>query len=278
MANVLSSNGVPATTAFAGSTGTPLVVDTNTGNGYVLIGGVVEGINTTGNAATATNSTNASNATDATNLIAGGTIASSVTGITQANGDNTTLIATDAFVQAALTYYNTPVAWNGSTDRVLGVGKLTSDSFTSATSIPLHIACGDGQIYEIEMVGSYTAAAASASTLLLPNNTAMSGTNNLVLSANYTASATPTGSVSTLTSNGFFIGVGGSSVHSAVTKVFTSTLTKYSQSNFRSGNSTTNYAGLLISEWLDTTTVWSSIGTITMPNAWTGQIVCKRIA
>jgi len=270
MANVLSSNGVPATTAFAGSTGTPLVVDTNTGNGYVLIGGVVEGINTTGNAATATNATNA------TNLIAGGTIASSVTGITQANGDNTTLIATDAFVQAALSYYNTPVAWNGSTDRVLGVGQITQDSFTSATSIPLHIACGDGQIYELEMDGTFTpAAGAGVNVTLNPNNNTY--TSKFTVGFIYAELGSAATSVIG-TANSFALDNSNGGIYSVRAKLNTSTLTKQVTSRSRSAVTGTNYIMDSEIHWDDATTVWASLGTVIMPNAWTGSVVVKRIA
>ena len=52
-----------------------------------------------GNAATATSATNATNAT---NVVSGGTIASNVTATTQSSTDNSTKIATTAFVQAAM--------------------------------------------------------------------------------------------------------------------------------------------------------------------------------
>lgn len=58
-----------------------------------------------GNAATATSATSATtatNATNATNVVSGGTIASNVTATTQSSTDNSTKIATTAFVQAAM--------------------------------------------------------------------------------------------------------------------------------------------------------------------------------
>jgi len=251
MANVLSSNGVPARTAFAGSTGTPLVVDTNTGNGYVLIGGIVTGINTTGIATTA---------------------------VTQANGDNTTLIATDAFVQAALAYYNTPVAWNGSTDRVLGVGQITQDSFTSATSIPLHIACGDGQEYELSMVGTFTPAAPTAGTFLLINNTTLAG--NFRRNTLFLNSATSVSGLNTTAADtGFLLGYG-SSLYQAKFTLWTSTLYKAINGSSKGQDTTNGIRGneKIMIESTDTTTVWDILGTITLPNAWTGSVVVKRIA
>ena len=174
------------------------------------------------------------------------------------------------------TYFD-PVTWNGSTDRVLGVGQITQDSFTSATSMPLHIACGDGQIYEIEMVGTSTPAASGADTLLLINNASMSGNFGFFYHQVYGAS-TITGGNTTSAATGFIIAPGCSPYYAKAT-VFTTTNLKSFLAESR-GTETTN--GLrqwrVMMDAPDTTTVWSSLGTIAQPNAWTGQVVCRRIA
>ncbi len=173
--------------------------------------------------------------------------------------------------------YFTPVAWNGSTDRVLGVGQITQDSFTSATSIPLHITCGDGQIYEIELNGKYTPSATTTSTIVQPNNAAPT-TNSFTLYQMYGANSTPTANYyATLADGGFRFDVSGG-LFSGTAKVFTSTAAKSMIAHSAGGTSTNTYCSEIREYWNDTTTVWSSLGTITMPNAWTGQIVCKRIA
>jgi len=174
--------------------------------------------------------------------------------------------------------YNTAVVWDGVNDRVLGVGQHTSDSFTAQTSMPLHIACGDGQEYEIDMVGTYTPTALITGSLLVPNNVTPS-TNSFNLRG-VSVSGTTVASVNALSVNygGFNIELSGNSVYSALIKAYTNTLYKHCFT--KSGNSTSTTSGFidLEIEWNDTTTVWSSLGTITMPNAWTGQIVCRRVA
>jgi opacity protein-like surface antigen len=69
-----------------------------------LQSGVTYPVSISGNAATATSATSATsatNATNATNLVSGGTIASNVTATTQSAGDNSTKIATTAFVESS---------------------------------------------------------------------------------------------------------------------------------------------------------------------------------
>ena len=173
--------------------------------------------------------------------------------------------------------YNTAVVWDGVNDRVLGIGQHTSDSFTSATSMPLHIACGDGQMYEMRIVGSYTAAPLATSSYLQPNNTIPS-TNSFTYRQDNGSGSTPTSNTATYAYNGFFITGGSASILESVVDIFTSTLTKRTIAVGGATNTSTSYVGTIVAEWQDTTTVWSSLGTITMPNAWTGQIVCRRVA
>ena len=182
-----------------------------------------------------------------------------------------------AMCTAIISEQNSPVAWDGTNDRVLDVGQFTSDSFTSATSMPLHIACGDGQMYEMRIVGSYTAAPLANSTYLQPNNTIPS-TNSFTYRQDNGSGSTPASSTGTSASNGFYITGGNASILESVVDIFTSTLTKRTIAVGGATNTSTSYVGTIVAEWQDTTTVWSSIGTITMPNSWSGQIVCRRIA
>jgi len=184
-----------------------------------------------------------------------------------------------AMCTAIISEQNSPVAWDGTNDRVLDVGQFTKDSFTSATSIPLNIACGDGQIYEIEMVGSFAAAAAGAQTLIQPNN-AVPTTNSFDISHIKVGGTTVSGNTLTASADGGFVIGYSSSVLNCKCCVFTSTLTKAVETLSSKCWDTTNGRRLFIlnSEWLDTITVWSSLGTIIQPNAWTGQVVCRRVA
>jgi len=183
-----------------------------------------------------------------------------------------------AMCTAIISEQNTPVAWDGTNDRVLDVGQFTQDSFTSATSMPLHIACGDGQIYEMEIVGSYTAVAAAASSYLQPNN-AVPATNLFIYREDFGVHLTPTSdAASGFASGGLYLNGSYSSILEAFAKIYTSTQNKKSIAIGGASTNTASYVGTIVTEWQDTTTVWSSLGTVIMPNAWTGQIVCRRVA
>ena len=213
----------------------------------------------------------------AANLSGTPALPNGTTATTQANGDSSTKLANDAFVQAALTYYNTPVAWDGSTDRVLGVGQITQDSFTSATSMPLHIACGDGQVYEIEMNGVCAVVAGTSDAYLQMNNAAPSATFNFFALAQ-SGNTTVGGSLTASAGAGFEFTSFGVSPYSATINAFTSTANKVTRAFYFNISTSSANSGMKHCQLLDTTTVWSSLGTIAQPNAWTGQVVCRRIA
>jgi len=176
--------------------------------------------------------------------------------------------------------YNTAVVWDGVNDRVLGIGQHTSDSFTSATSIPLHIACGDGQVYELTMDGTFTPAASGAHTILQSNNTTPATNSfNMTFSGIYGTSSTVDNSYGpTLADGGFRLGQACPPYVLKAT-VYTSTLYKNCMSDMK-GYETTYGARFyrIVSLHNDTTTLWNSLGTITMSSTWTGQIVCRRVA
>jgi hypothetical protein len=88
-------NGGTGSTTASGAR-TNLSVPSTTGSGA----SGTWSISINGNAATATSATSATNATNATNVVSGGTIASDVTATTQSPGDNSTKVATTAFVLA----------------------------------------------------------------------------------------------------------------------------------------------------------------------------------
>ena len=167
---------------------------------------------------------------------------------------------------------------NSTTDLSLGVGQSAYLTFTSAISMPLHIACGDGQIYEIEMAGSYTLpASAAAKSILQPNNTTPA-TNSFSIRELYQTGSTANGTSGAVTDGGFRLEAYGTSVLEGSYKFFTSTANKKALVRGASSTATTGYFLDGAIEWLDTTTVWSSLGTVIMPNAWTGTVVVRRIA
>jgi hypothetical protein len=108
-------------------------------------------ISISGNAATATSATtagsatSATNATNATNLVSGGTIASSVTGVTQTVGDNSTKIATTAFVQSEAIGYGQ--SWTDETS-----SRTSGTTYTNSTGKPIVVAINGNLLAGISIV------------------------------------------------------------------------------------------------------------------------------
>lgn len=182
-----------------------------------------------------------------------------------------------AMCSAIISEYSTPLVWSSGADLQLDIGQSAKITASGATSIPLHVACGDGQVYEMVMAGTYTAAAAATDSYLQPNN-AVPATNAFSIRGIYLVGTTlSTINSANNASGGFDLCAGGASILESKFTVFTSTSNK--KAEIKSG-STTNAAGLFtdwVVEWQDTTNVWSSLGTIIMPNAWTGSVVVTRV-
>ena len=108
------------------------------------------------NATSATTATNATNATNANNLVSGGTIATDVTAVTQSVNNNTTRVATTAFVQSAIeaaypvgsVYMNASNSTNPGT--LLGFGTWTA---IGQGSVLLGAGTGGGGTYAAGATG-----------------------------------------------------------------------------------------------------------------------------
>jgi hypothetical protein len=162
-------------------------------------------------------------------------------------------------------------------DITLSIGQTAYVDAVAALSMPLHIATADKQVYEIFISGTYTYAAAAATpTMLLMNNIAYALSHQI--RQLYGTGTTVGGSAVSSIDDGFRLEVGGASIYSAVCHVFTTTANKRTITNCGNTNSTAGYISLAEVESQDTTTPWTSLGTITMPNAWTGRIVVRRVA
>jgi len=153
-------------------------------------------------------------------------------------------------------------------DYDLQIGQTAVINFTAATSVPLHIATGDGSGYEIFIVcvGQVTA-------FLYPNNT-LSG---LSILSQYLYASNTTMQSSRATNTGFSLGING-------TVQFWGTISNYTLQKTMLGNAvripgtSTLQSALDIGWWNDTTTVWSSLGTIILSSAVSGRVLVKRIA
>ncbi|HUN00400.1 MAG TPA: hypothetical protein PLI96_07950 [Halothiobacillus sp.] len=156
---------------------------------------------------------------------------------------------------------------SAATDLALSVGQSAYITVASATSVPLHIVCGDNQLFEVTLQLTEPGSSASANTYLEPNNTTYSSAfSNQIMACN---SGTFGGSGNTAS---YFL-INGVEGFAASIKISTKIISKYTLASVvGSGN-----IGLISSWWNDTTTAWNSLGTIVFPVSVTGQIVIKRV-
>ncbi|ADG20405.1 Carbohydrate-binding family V/XII [Paraburkholderia atlantica] len=167
-----------------------------------------------------------------------------------------------------------------SSDIVLAIGQAAYIDISAATAVPLHIGCGDNQSYEIEMQLSGNTGA-QLGTYLLPNNT--SYTNYFVWEQLYNTSNTPLANSNY--SSGF--GIGGADIRYRKVFLSTKTISKTATSHGASYISASlgTSSDVMASFWQaqpstntvgDTTTPWTSLGTVTFPVAATGRILIRR--
>jgi len=170
---------------------------------------------------------NATNATNATNVISGGTIASNVTATTQGNGDNSTKVATTAYVANATSALNlgtmasqnannvviTGGSINGTT---IGASAATTGAFTTLGGT---IITASGQF-----IGPGTGLVGTASNLSIGGNAAgtaggLSGTPNISVGTITSGAQTVTGA----SGNAATVIASGVSVTNTITGVATYT-------------------------------------------------------
>jgi len=200
---------------------------------------------------------------------------------TQAPGDNTTAVATDAFVQAAvagatstlISSYLAPINNTGaSVDVALGILQSAYVDVTAATTIPLHVATATDQIYEVFAINKNRTNAAPGFQLY-PNNTNYG--NVFTYREVYEAAAAAGGAG--LSNQPPIVGVNAGQTFMVRGHISTATAGKMWQFTSQESSATTSYAGLACVEWQDTTTVWTSLGTFQTPNGWTGRVFIRRI-
>lgn len=185
---------------------------------------------------------------------------------------------TSGIATAVAAYFN-PINNTGAvSDLVILPGQTAFTDFVNATLMPLNIACGDGQIYELNLVGTYTPAAYSFVPLLLINNVTLAGNFNVWWKYTYATANTNGGANSVNASTGFYISQHGP-VDVANLTITTSTANK-TLSGITTGYTTTyqRMSSTTIQQSLDTTTAWNSFGTISMPQPWTGRATLRRTA
>lgn len=157
-------------------------------------------------------------------------------------------------------------------DYLLKVGETAKRTYTGATSVPLYVKCEEGE-YEVTIKSNTTTITVSTNAALNPNNTTYAGLFSRRGSVDYVNTVEPLNEVS---QNNLLLC--GGLCRRVELKVSTTTASKnvlVHSVGRDTGNTFHLTAGLI---WNDTTTVWSSLGTITFPFAQSGTIIIKRIA
>ena len=173
--------------------------------------------------------------------------------------------------------YANPVNLTSATaDYLLEVGEVAYISFSNATSVPLNIATENGTYYEMDLVmsnSSGTTSGTSGWVLLNPNNTSYSSAFQDARVISYYG-----GSSSSVndTDNGFVIGIAIVSTRAHITN-FTQNKNTFS-TYFLTGITSSPYIEVSACLWADTTTSWTSLGTITFPQASSGFVLVRRLA
>jgi hypothetical protein len=171
-----------------------------------------------------------------------------------------------------LNQLNTPVdLTSASSDYLLGVGETAFLNYTAATSIPLHVQTQEGE-YELSIIGSdFSVTPVNDNSTLLPNGTTYSNAFSrwILRGTGITVSA----SADTISS--FYFSYG--RTQRSTVKISTVTTGKHINSIGAFKSTTANYTDNENVLWNDTTTAWTSLGTITLAVAQTGKIVIKRI-
>jgi len=167
--------------------------------------------------------------------------------------------------------YSNPINLSSATaDYSLPVGAVAYISFTNATSVPLHISTSNGTYYEMHLV-SNSSSGSNSPVYLNPNNTSYS---NAFTYVEYWINTSTTGTTNT-TYSSFRIGNG-----VVATTVFISNYTTFKNVRLMDvctgfGSSEANFGA---SMWNDTTTSWTSLGTVIFPQATSGYILVRRKA
>ena len=164
---------------------------------------------------------------------------------------------------------------SATSDYLLGIGETAKITYTSATSVPLHIATQEG-LYEFTISGNLSTTVANDNNIsVLPNNTTYSAQFTEV---GYKISSGNSSAIVLDASTNQF-NTAWSNAVSANLSISTKTTAKTLQGtvlNKRVNGTTEHFT--ISSFWNNTSTAWTSLGTITFPFAQSGIIVIKRIA
>ena len=157
-------------------------------------------------------------------------------------------------------------------DIALGIGQSTVYTVTAATTLLLRIATSTNQVYTLDIMPTLTSGNAGGAQLQ-PNNAA--ATNIFYSQVNMLAPSTVSGNFSTATTI-FNLSTGATSLHRLIANISTATNFKTVFSDYIGSTATSNQSGYMRNEWQDTTTVWSSLGTVVFNQTITALVRVRR--
>jgi hypothetical protein len=162
-----------------------------------------------------------------------------------------------------------------SVDYPLAVNETAKITYSATTSVPLHIATVSPGEYELIIMGNRSVSVLNNNgAFLSPNNTTVSNITNTYFIFN-NCSTSATGSTTTATTFSIMAG----RIDVAKLNISTYTVSK-SMIGTLSGalTGTVSLNSYITNQlWYDTTTAWTSLGTITFPFAQSGTIIIRRI-
>jgi len=164
---------------------------------------------------------------------------------------------------------------NATEDYFLRVGEEAYISFSDVTQVPLHIATQDGTYYEMHIIAGNvggTSGAALGYIFLCPNNQTYSN-------AFYSALMWRSGS----SHSSSYIYKSGFVLASYYSNILTWITNRTQYKNTRSFLDLYGYSDtypnvrFTSSDWRDTTTEWTSLGTVSFPQSTSGEILVRRL-
>ena len=169
---------------------------------------------------------------------------------------------------------------SATSDLLLNAGDVAYLDFTATagSTLPLHIQTVANGLYELNILGTYsTDASAGGPVSLRPNNAASAVTYLLRLfyigaSSNFVSNSTTTATPA------FGMTMYDGIAHSYNAKISTKTTSKTVHASFITTQLGVDiYAYNTFQTWKDTTTAWTSLGTMYFTYAQSGKIVIRRI-
>ena len=164
---------------------------------------------------------------------------------------------------------------NATSDYMLQVGEEAIIRFTDTTSVPLRIATQNGTYYEMDLI-SFTPirTGARGAVFLNPNNTTYSDAFRFMnVYINDNASGVVGGKISY---SAFRISWAGTHVRVYIHNITVAKSVKGFAHMWDGVNGCS--ISIELTYWNDTTTLWTSLGTITFPQQTSGYILVRRLA